>query len=184
MEQTVVIRIDGKDSEAAKIGRGVRQGCPMSPKEFNIYIVALMNKAMENEKKWRQGRRTNCVRCEICLRSSNGGQYQRSLQRIMNSLHKTSEEYGMKVYLKKSIVMQISRNEGRKITIKIYGEQLEHVTQFNYLGSTITEDCKSSSEMRRRIILGIEAFNKNEELLPGKLELVLKKWLMKTLIWN
>jgi hypothetical protein len=31
MEQAVVIRIDGKDSEAAKIGRGVRQGCPMSP---------------------------------------------------------------------------------------------------------------------------------------------------------
>ena len=36
MEQTVVIRIDGKDSEAAKIRRGVRQGCPMSPEKFNI----------------------------------------------------------------------------------------------------------------------------------------------------
>ena len=44
MEQTVVIRIDGKDSEAAKIGRGVRQGCPMSPEEFNVYIEALLKK--------------------------------------------------------------------------------------------------------------------------------------------
>jgi hypothetical protein len=35
MEQTVVIRIDGIDPEAAKIGRGVRQGCPMSPQEFS-----------------------------------------------------------------------------------------------------------------------------------------------------
>ena len=47
MEQTVVIRIDGKDSEAAKIGRGVRQGCPMSPEEFNI--EALLKKAMEHQ---------------------------------------------------------------------------------------------------------------------------------------
>jgi hypothetical protein len=39
-----------EDPEAAKIGRGVRQGCPMSPQEFNIYIKALINKAMENQK--------------------------------------------------------------------------------------------------------------------------------------
>jgi len=31
MEQAVVIRINRKDSEAANIGRGVIQGCPMSP---------------------------------------------------------------------------------------------------------------------------------------------------------
>ena len=37
MEQALVIRIDGKDSEAAKIERGVRQGCPMSSQKFNIW---------------------------------------------------------------------------------------------------------------------------------------------------
>jgi hypothetical protein len=37
-----------------------------------------------------------------------------SLQRIMDSLHKTSEEYGMKINLKKTKVMRISRNELRK----------------------------------------------------------------------
>jgi phosphotransferase system HPr-like phosphotransfer protein len=60
----------------------------------------------------------------------------------MDSLHKTSEEYGMKINLKKTKVMRISTNEGRKITIKIDGEKLEEVKQFCYLGSTITEDCK------------------------------------------
>ena len=47
--------------------------------------------------------------------------------------------------------------------------------QFSYLGSTITEDCKSHSEIRRRIILGKDAFNKNNELLRGKMKLSLKK---------
>jgi Reverse transcriptase (RNA-dependent DNA polymerase) len=49
-EQTVVIRIEGKDSEAAKSGRGVRQGYPMSPQEFNVYIEALVKKAAEQQK--------------------------------------------------------------------------------------------------------------------------------------
>ena len=43
------IQKDSKDLEAAKIGRGVRQGCPMSPEEFNIYIGALLKKAMEHQ---------------------------------------------------------------------------------------------------------------------------------------
>jgi hypothetical protein len=37
---------------------------------------------------------------------------------------------------------------------------------------------------RRRIILGKETFNKNKELLRGKLELNLKKRAAKTLIWS
>jgi hypothetical protein len=58
------------------------------------------------------------------------------------------------------------------------------VKQFSYLGSTISEDCKSHIEIRRRIILGKEAFSKNNEIMRGKLELNLKKRLIKTLIWS
>jgi hypothetical protein len=95
MEQTVVIRIDGKDSEAAIIVTEVRQACPMSLLEFNIYIEALMNKAMENQKDSVKvgGRIVQAVRIaddQAMVANTNAG-----LQRIMNSLHKTSEAYGM-----------------------------------------------------------------------------------------
>ena len=102
----------------------------------------------------------------------------------MDKLNKTSEEYGMKINLRKTKVIRISRKEGSKITIKIDGVKLEQVKLFSYLGSTITEDCKSHSEIRRRIILEKEAFNKNNELLRGKMKLCLKKRLIKTLIWS
>ena len=116
---------------------------------------------------------------QAMVANSNAG-----LQRIMDKLNKTSEEYGMKINLKKTKVMRISRKEGSKITIKIDGVKLEQVKQFSYLGSTITEDCKSHSKIRRRIILGKEAFNKNNELLRVKMKLSLKKRLIKTLIWS
>ena len=116
---------------------------------------------------------------QAMVANSNAG-----LQRIMDNLNETSKEHGMKINLKKAKVVRISRNEGRKITISIAGEKLEQVKQFNYLGSTITEDCKSQGEIRRRIILGKEAYNKNKELMRGKLELSLKKRLIKTLIWS
>ena len=38
MNQTVNIRIEGEYSEAEEIGRGVRQGCPLSLLLFNIYV--------------------------------------------------------------------------------------------------------------------------------------------------
>ena len=85
---------------------------------------------------------------------------------------------------KKTKVMRISRNEGSKITINIDGEKLEQVKQFSYLGSSVTDDGKSHSEVKRRILLGREAFNKSKELLRGKLELSLKKRLIKTIIWS
>ena len=45
-----------------------------------------------------------------------------------------------------------------KITVN--GQNLERVKQFCYFGSLVTEDCRSCHDVRRRIALGKEAFNK------------------------
>ena len=47
MGQKVRIRIEGECSEPGVIGRGVWQGCPLSPILFNIYIEEMMREAME-----------------------------------------------------------------------------------------------------------------------------------------
>ena len=48
MNQSVVIRINSCHSDACQLGRGVRQGCPLSPLLFNIYIQQLIAEALEN----------------------------------------------------------------------------------------------------------------------------------------
>ena len=84
-----------------------------------------MNKAMEYQKDGTEvgGRIGQAVRFaddQAMVANTNAG-----LHRIMDSHHKTSEEYGMKINFKKTRVMRISRNKGRKIAIKIDVEKLK-----------------------------------------------------------
>ena len=69
-----------------------------------------------------------------------------------------------------------------KITVN--GQNLERVKQFCYLGSLVTEDCRSCHDIRRRIALGKEAFNEKSDLMRGSLSLHLKKRMMKAFVWS
>jgi len=72
----------------------------------------------------------------------------------------------------------------RKLRIMVNGKELESVSQFCYLGSMVTEDCGSECEVRRRIALAKEAFNKKKDLMCGSLSLQLEKRIVKAFVWS
>ena len=46
------------------------------------------------------------------------------LQKIMERLSATAEEYGMKINIKKTKVMRVSKSEGGRVSIMIEGKRL------------------------------------------------------------
>ena len=72
------------------------------------------------------------------------------LQKSMDGLNDTALQYGMKINIKKTKVMRVSR-EGGEVNITINGAKLEQVKSFKYLGYTITDDGRCETEIKCRI---------------------------------
>jgi hypothetical protein len=68
--------------------------------------------------------------------------------------------------------------------IRIDQKQFENVEYFNYLGSMITNDAICTREIKYRIAMAKAAFNKKKTLFTSKLELNLRKKLVKCYIWS
>ena len=60
---------------------------------------------------------------------------------------------------------------------------MEQVERFKYLGSVITEDGRCIEDVKQRIGMTKDAFNKRKELLTKSMSKGLKKRMIKTLVW-
>src|SRR6218665_2991673 len=133
-----------------------------------LYIKEMMREAMEKMTEGIKvgGQLTNALRFADDQAMIAAGQ--KGLQRMMDRLNKISEEYDMKINIKKTKIMRISSGKERTVKISIDGKEWEQVGKFCYLGSMITSDAKCHVEIRR-IAMGKDAFYKRKDLLRGKL---------------
>ena len=79
--------------------------------------------------------------------------------------------------------MRISRQPS-PVTIMIDQKQLENVECFKYLGSMLTNDGRYTREIKSRIAMAKAAFSKKKTLFTSKLDLNLRKKLIKCYIWS
>jgi hypothetical protein len=63
-------------------------------------------------------------------------------------------------------------------------KQLENVECFKYLGSMLTNDGRCTCEIKSKIAVAIAAFKKKKTLFTRKLDLNLRKKLVKCYIWS
>lgn len=184
IDQTAVVRLGDICTEPSEVGRGVRQGCSLSPLLFIIYVEMMMIEAMEElDEGIKVG--GNWIQ-DVRFADDQGmvADTEEGLQKMMDRLVEKAEEYNMKVNVKKTKVMRISRQGGGKVSLVIGGQCVEQVTKFKYLGSYISEDGRCEEEIRVRIGVAKEAFSKRKELLTKKMSKKLKKRIIKTIIWS
>ena len=180
--QSVKVRLNNGETKKVKIGRGVRQGCCISPILFNLYGEMLIGEALEGLGTFKIGGRViKNVKfaddLDLIARS------QEELQEMMNRLVDTGRRYDMEINGDKCKVMLISREEGR-VRIVVDGQELEQVDYFKYLGSILTRDGECTKEIRARIAQAKVAFNRKRTLMTGNLDLKLRKKLVKCYVWS
>jgi hypothetical protein len=100
------------------------------------------------------------------------------LQGIINKLVDIERCCGMEISVEKTRVMRISRKPF-PAKLLIDQKQLENVESFKYLGSMLTNDGRCSCEIKSRISMAKNSFNKKRALINCKMDLELRKKLVK-----
>ena len=101
---------------------------------------------------------------------------------MIDKLIETGRYYGMEMNVEKTKVMRISRHP-TPVTITIDQKQLENAKCFKYLGSMLTDDGRCTWEIKSRTAMEKTAFNKKKNLFTSKLDLNLRKKLVKWYVW-
>jgi hypothetical protein len=182
-QQTASVQFGEEQSESFQIRRGVRQGCVLSPKLFNIYTEEIFSKN-ENLKGVVIGgisiKDLRFADDTLLLAES-----EEELQELVDQVGGNSLEYGLEMNTKKTKTMVIRRDvkEECKIKIKVNGKILEQVDKYVYLGHLITEDGRCDQEIRRRIEIARAAFiNMKNILTSRKVDMETRKRLIRCYI--
>ena len=160
--QEATVRTGHGTTDWFRIGKGVRQGCILSPCLFNFYAEYIMRNA---------GLEETQAGIKIAGRNINNLRYagdptlmeesEEELKSLLMKVKEESEKVGLKLKIQKT-----------KITSReIDGETVETVADFIFLGSKITADGDCSHEIKRCLLLGrkvmtnLDIISKGETLL-------------------
>ena len=110
---------------------------------------------------------------EATLRTGHGtmdwfqirkGVHQGSIKSLLMKVKEESEKAGLKLNIQKTKIMASSPIT----TWQIYGETMEIVRDFIFLGSKITADADCSHEIKRHLLLGRKAMTKLDSVLKSR----------------
>jgi hypothetical protein len=108
---------------------------------------------------------------------------QEELQDMLNRLVDTGRKYGMEINIDQSEVVRVSRNI-ELLHNKLNNRELKEVDYFKYLGSVLTRDGYCAKQIKMRIVIAKEAFNRKISLLTSKLNIELRKKLVRCYVWS
>ena len=88
----------------------------------------------------------------------------KNLKSLLMKVKEESEKVGLKLNIQKTKIMASSPITSRQID----GETVETVTDFIFLGSTITKNGDCSHEIKKRLFLGRKALTNLESILKSR----------------
>ena len=149
-DQEAAVKIRHGTIDWFQIGKGVCQGCILSPCLFNFYAEYIMwNGGLEEAQAGIKtaGRNVNNLRYadDTTLMAES-----EQLKSLLMMVKKENEKAGLKLNIQKTKIME----SGPITSWQMDGETMKTGTDFIFLGSKITADGDCSHEIKRRLLLG------------------------------
>ena len=176
--QEATVRTGHGTTDWLQIGKGERQGCIWSPCLFNLYVKDIMRNA---------GLEKAQAGIKIAGRNNHNLRYaddttliaksEEELKSLLMKVKEESEKVGLKLNIQKMKIMA----SGPITSWEIDGET---VSDFIFLGSTITADGDCSHEIKRRLLLGRKVMTNLDSILKSRdIALPTKVHLVKAMVF-
>ena len=149
--QEATVRTGHGTTDWFQIGKGVRQGCILSPYLFNLYAEYIMrNTGLEEAQAGIKIAGTNINNLRYADDTTLMAESEEELKSLLMKLKEESEEVGLKFNIQKTKIAASSPITSWQID----GEIMETVSDFIFGDSKITADGDCSHEVKRRLLLG------------------------------
>uniref|UniRef100_A0A4W2DE39 RNA-directed DNA polymerase n=1 Tax=Bos indicus x Bos taurus TaxID=30522 RepID=A0A4W2DE39_BOBOX len=163
--QEATVRTGHGTTDWFQIGKGVRQGCILSPCLFNLYAEYIMRNAGLEEAQ---------VGIKIAGRNINNLRYaddttlmaesEEELKSLLMKVKGEREKVCLKLNIQKTKIMA----SGPTTSWEIVGETVETVSDFILGGSQITADGDCSHEIKRHLLLGRKVMTNLDSILKSR----------------
>ena len=163
--QEAKVRTGHGKTDWFQIGKGVLQGCILSPCLFNLYAEYIMrNPGLDEAKAGIKiaGRNINNIRYanDITFMAES----KEELKSLLMKLKEECEKAGLKLNIQKIKIVASDPITSWQID----GETMETVTDFISLGSKITADDDCSHEIKRCLLIGSKAMTNLDSILKSR----------------
>lgn len=166
--QSAHIKIGSMTTSDIQILKGVRQGCILSPLLFNLYSESIFQEALEDLEVGIRvnGKPINNIRYadDTVLLASD----EKELQCLVDRVNNVGLKYGLKINIKKTKFMVITKINIDHVRIRIEDQEIERVRRFKYLGCWLNDEWDPDEEIRSRIEIARSTFFKIKTLLCNR----------------
>ena len=138
--QEATVRTGHEKTDWFQIGKGVCQGCILSPCLFNLFNLRYAD--------------------DTTLMAES----EEELKSLLMKVKEESEKVGLKLNIQKTKIMA----SGPITSWEIDRETVETVSDFDFWGSKITADGNCSHEIKRRLLLGKKVMTNLDSILKSR----------------
>ncbi|XP_020298257.1 uncharacterized protein LOC109862594 [Pseudomyrmex gracilis] len=187
-ETRIRVRKGEKVGKKFWVGRGVRQGCPLSPDLFNLLLVDLEEKVKKGS--WGgvkiKGEKIYSLAYadDIVLLAEE----EEGMRNLMKRFEKYIKEKGLELNAEKSKVLRFRKGGGRDKKTEWYwrGEKIEEVKKFKYLGFIFQRNGRLDEQIKDRVKKGAAVMGQVWGIGKRRFgrDWGRRVWLFDTLIWS